>query len=86
MFDDQKFAGNSALTEHMSLFRDDGTLGTDDIDQHLELVPRLLSCVKRHNATLSDKKSFWFIKRSESLGHLVGQKEIVPTNKRISAL
>ena len=80
------------LRHHLSLFRDDGTLGNngETIHQqtlrHLELLRLMFSCVQRHNATLSDKKSYFFVQRYSSLGYLIGQGEIIPEKEKIHAI
>lgn len=86
MYDDAQYEGDNQLAKHMGLFRDDGSIGTDDIETHICLLGRLLRCVQRHNGTLSDKKSFWFVQRAICLGFLVGQGQILPEEKKITAI
>ena len=83
MYDDATIVGDNKLHDHMSLFRDDGSIGTHTVEDHIYYVKRMLECVKRHMGTLSDKKSVWFIQRAHALGFLVGQDEVIPEEKKV---
>lgn len=80
------------LKEHLCLFRDDGTLGNNgatpraQVLQHIELLRLVFARVKKHNATLSDKKSYFFVQRYSSLGFIIGQGEIIPERDKIHSI
>ena len=86
VYNDREFEGNNALEKSLAMFRDDGMIGADDIPTLLEMTGRVLRCVKRFNGTLSDKKSYWFVKYVMALGFLVGNKEIIPEESKIRAV
>jgi len=86
VYDDRKFEGDNKLQEALSLFRDDGQVGADSIPDLIEVTARVFRCIARYNGTLSDKKSFWFVVRVEAMGHLVGNNEIVPEEKKVRAV
>ena len=86
VYDDKEFEGDNKLQEALSLFRDDGQVGADTIPELIEVTGRVFRCIARYNGTLSDKKSFWFVVRVEAMGHLIGNNEIVPEEKKVRAV
>ncbi|TPX55616.1 hypothetical protein SpCBS45565_g08499 [Spizellomyces sp. 'palustris'] len=64
MYDDAAIIGDNKLHDHMSLSCDDGSIGTNSIDEHIYYMNRMLDCVKCHMGSLSDKKSVWFVQRA----------------------
>src|SRR5207253_907048 len=86
VFDDKNFEGNADLGKFFGIFHDDATLGTNDIITHIKMLARMFRCVARHTATISDKKSFWFVRRCIQMGYIVGQGEMVPEEKKVDAV
>jgi len=87
MYDDSEIVGDSRLIESLALYRDDGSVGTNQGGKDgLELLRRWFECVKRHNGTISDKKSYFWIEHFHALGFLLGKGLIIPEESKIRAV
>lgn len=88
MFDDTKISGNNALEQALSLFRDDGQLGsmcTSDPTEHLYLLRRLLACLQRHTGSLGSK-TFLLMRYIKLLGFTCGQGMQIPDRSKVKAV
>jgi len=87
MYDDSVVVGDDKLQKSLALYRDDGSIGTNEGGHvGLQLLRRWFECVKRHNGTISDKKSFFWIQYFHSLGFLLGNGLIIPEESKIRAV
>ena len=89
VFDDHLLEGDRKLESALSLFRDDGQIGSmDTIDpaNHLKLLDRMLACLQRHNGSLGPSKTFLLMRYIKLLGYTCGQGKQIPDRSKVKAV
>ena len=89
VFDDTAIVGDNALEESLSLFRDDGQIGSmcsDDPAEHLALLERMLACLQRHTGSLGPSKTYMLMRYIKLLGFTCGQGKQIPDKSKVKAV
>ena len=67
-------------------YLDDILIMSDNFNEHLELVSRVLNTLGQHGMKIKPAKCSWFQKEIEYLGHVVSQTGIRKTQKYVEAV
>jgi hypothetical protein len=72
------------LKKYISHYVDDGHLGTTSFDEHVEVLERFFEKLEYHNATLSGKKSGFFVKVFRLLGMIITHDKIYSDESKLN--